>query len=128
MAASNAPQVGQIIPSLADERTAGRVGGRKVRPCLIVAVEYLAKDQQPRVTVLPITSQAPRGGANAIAIPNDIKNRIGLDQRRPAWIVVGEANAFTWPGFDLVPQRDGNSCAALSRADSFPACVMQCCC
>lgn len=111
MAASNAPRAGQIIEHYflwADERAAGRVEGRKARPCLIVAVEYFAKNEQPRVTVLPITSQAPRSSANAIAIPNEIKNRIGLDQRRPAWIVVGEANAFTWPGFDLVPQRDGN--------------------
>ena len=111
MAASDAPQAGQIVEHYflwRDERAAGHVEGRKARPCLIVAVEHIGKDKQPRVAVLPITSQAPRTGPHAIAIPDDIKSRIGLDQGRPAWVVVGEANAFTWPGFDLVPQRDGN--------------------
>jgi hypothetical protein len=44
---------------------------------------------------------------SAIAIPDDVKARIALDRRRPAWIVTDEANMFTWPGFDLIPQRDG---------------------
>jgi hypothetical protein len=86
MVASSAPQAGQIIEHYflwADERAAGLVESRKARPCLIVAVESIAEGEQPRVTVLPITSQAPCSGANAIAIPNDIKNRIGLDQRSP---------------------------------------------
>lgn len=55
-----------------------------------------------------MTSQAPRKGATAIPVPNEIKTRIGLDGRRPAWVVIDEANAFTWPGFDLVPQARGN--------------------
>lgn len=122
IAANKVPQVGQIIEHYflwGSEEAAGLVEGRKARPCLIVAVEYIAQNEQPRVTVLPITSQAPRIDANAIAIPNDIKNHIGLDQRRPAWIVIGEANAFTWPGFDLVPQRDGSFVRAVVTRGFF---------
>jgi len=107
---ADAPQVGQIVDHhflWVAQHAAGEMEGRKARPCLIIAVERLNENAPPRVTVLPITSQPPRGEATAIAIPNDIKGRIGLDRRRPAWIVIDEANAFTWPGFDLVPQRGG---------------------
>jgi len=107
---ADAPQVGQIVDHhflWIEQHAAGETEGRKARPCLIIAVERLAENAPPRVTVLPITSQAPRRGPTAIPIPNDIKVRIGLDRRRPAWIVIDEANVFTWPGFDLVPQGDG---------------------
>lgn len=107
---AEAPQVGQIVDHhflWVAQHAAGETEGRKVRPCLIIAVERAGENAQPRVTVLPITSQAPRQGEAGIAIPNDIKARIGLDRRRPAWVAIDEANSFTWPGFDLVPQRDG---------------------
>jgi hypothetical protein len=107
--ASSAPKVGQIVEHhflWIGERAAGQVEGRKPRPCLIVAVEP-QEHGEPRVTVLPITSQRPRSPGNAVAIPNDVKQRIGLDRTRPAWIVIEEANVFTWPGFDLVPQPNG---------------------
>ena len=108
---ADAPQVGQIVDHhflWVAQHAAGEIEGRKARPCLIIAVERVAKNTQPRVTVLPITSQAPHQDVTALAIPNDIKARIGLDRQRPAWIVIDEANAFAWPGFDLVPQRDGS--------------------
>jgi hypothetical protein len=107
--ADETPKVGQIVEHhflWVDERAAGQLEGRKSRPCLIVAVEPQA-DSEHRVTVLPITSQAPRSAGGAVAIPDDVKPRIGLDRSRPAWIVVEEANVFTWPGFDLVPQPNG---------------------
>lgn len=61
----------------------------------------------PRVTLLPITSQIPREGTSALAIPRELNARIGLDPSRDAWVVLDEANVFAWPGFDLVPQRSG---------------------
>ena len=107
--ADDAPRVGQIVDHhflWAEERTAGQLEGRKARPCLIVAVEP-RRAAPPRVTVLPITSRKPRAGATAVAFPDDVKARIGLDRRRPAWVIVDDANVFSWPGFDLVPQPGG---------------------
>jgi PemK-like, MazF-like toxin of type II toxin-antitoxin system len=107
--AGEEPRVGQIVDHYflwLDERKAGQVEGRKARPCLIIAVEP-QQHGEPRVTVLPITSQPPRAAANVVAIPDEVKGRVSLDRLRPAWIVIDEANMFTWPGFDLVPQPHG---------------------
>jgi PemK-like, MazF-like toxin of type II toxin-antitoxin system len=84
------PQVGQIVDHYflwADEHAGGQVEGRKARPCVIIAVEA-RKEAAPRVTVLPITSQPPRSETSAIAIPDDVKARVGLDPARPAWLVI----------------------------------------
>jgi hypothetical protein len=111
LSVADAPQVGQIVDHhflWVSQQATGETEGRKARPCLIIAVERRMDDAQPRVTVLAITSQAPRRGANAIAVPDDVRARIGLDRRRPAWIIIDEANVFTWPGFDLLPQPDGS--------------------
>ena len=69
--------------------------------------------------MLPITSQPPRAGATTVAIPDDVKARIGLDRARPAWVVVDDANMFFWPGFDLVPQRGGGFVRALVTRGFF---------
>jgi len=103
------PQVGQIVDHYflwADEQAAGRIEGRKVRPCLIIAVERRTQSG-PSVTVLPVTSQAPRAGTTAVAVPDDVKARIGLARALPAWVVIDDANVFGWPGYDLVPQPGG---------------------
>jgi hypothetical protein len=108
--ANDAPQVGQVVDHhflWADEEAAGQTEGRKSRPCIVVAVEPRRETGHPRVTVVPVTSQAPRRGTSAVEIPNEIKTRLGLDRRRRAWVVIDEANAFEWPGFDLVPQAGG---------------------
>jgi hypothetical protein len=121
MADSREPQVGQVVDHLflwADEQAAGQVEGRKSRPCLIIAVEP-RKNAAPRVTVLPITSQAPRAGTNAVSVPADVKVRIGLDQARPAWVIIDDANMFTWPGFDLIPQRSGGFIRAVVTRGFF---------
>jgi len=109
MVVSDEPQVGQIVDHYflwSDEEATGRVEGRKARPCLIIAVEQ-RKRAAPRVTVLPLTSQPPRTGTNAVQIPNAVKVRMGLDRARLAWIVIDDANVFAWPGYDLVPQHGG---------------------
>ena len=109
MPTDDAPKVGQVIDHRflwVEEQAQGQIEGRKARPCLILAVEYDETDV-PRVTVVPITSQRPREGTLAVPIPQSLLTRLGLDATRPAWVALDDANDFTWPGFDVVPQRDG---------------------
>jgi hypothetical protein len=61
-----------------------------------------------RVIVLPITHATPTDPDHAIEIPAPTKRRLGLDEDR-SWIVVAEANRFTWPGPDLRPARLGET-------------------
>src|SRR5882672_10980283 len=106
---AEAPRVGQVVDHhflWVHEQAAGRAEGRKSRPCLIIAVEH-RKRAPPRVTILPITSQPPGRTANAIAIPEAVIARMGLDRSRPGWILVDQASMFAWPGFDLVAMPDG---------------------
>jgi hypothetical protein len=120
MPARVAPKVGQVVDHSflwAAEQAAGRIEGRKVRPCLIIAVESV--DNSNRVTLLPITSQPPSPGSTVVAVPGNIKDRLGLDANRPAWVVVDDANVFVWPGFDLVPQVDGGFVRGLVTAGFF---------
>jgi hypothetical protein len=94
MAVADEPQVGQIVDHYFlwfDEQAAGRIEGRKSRPCLIIAIEQ-RKNAAPRVTVLPITSQEPRPGTIALAVPDDVKGRTGLSRTRPAWVIIDDAN------------------------------------
>ena len=53
-----------------------------------------------RVYVLPVTRSPPDDDTEAVAIPAAVRQRLGLDEER-SWIVVSEANVFTWPGPDL---------------------------
>jgi hypothetical protein len=104
------PKVGQIVLHhflWSDEKAAGRTEGAKARPCIIIAVETRSGDL-PRVTVLPVTSQTPRSNTAALAVPDALKTRVELDPSRPAWVVIDQANIFTWPGFDLVPSSNGS--------------------
>jgi len=118
---TDAPKVGQIVEHhflwLA-EHAAGQFEGRKPRPCLIIAVEERT-GSAPRVTVLPITSQAPRGGTTALAVPRELNARMGLDPKRDGWVVIDEANIFAWPGFDLIPQPGGGFVRASVTAGFF---------
>ena len=111
MVNAETPKVGQIVRHhflWSEEKAAGRTEGAKPRPCIIIAVETRSEGDAPRVTVLPIPSQAPRSDAAAVAVPGSLKTRIELDPGRPAWVVVDQANVFTWPGFDLVPLSNGS--------------------
>lgn len=105
------PMVGQVVLHhflWVEEARAGRYEGTKARPCVVVAVESVSRDSALRVTVLPVTSKAPRTGNSAIAIPETVKTSMGLDRTRLAWIVIDDANVFGWPGFDLVPLAGGD--------------------
>lgn len=85
----------------ADEHGLGREEGRKDRPCAIV-LTALAADNETSVVVLPVTRSPPASGDLAVEIPQATKRRLGLDHER-SWIVVSEANKFSWPGPDLRP-------------------------
>jgi hypothetical protein len=103
---SRPPQVGAVIAFCylwRREFEAGLVEGAKARPCLVIAVEPERGEGPvlPWVTLLPITHRAPEDAA-AIAVPAETKRRLRLDDNA-SWIVLGEANAFLWPGYDVRP-------------------------
>jgi hypothetical protein len=77
----------------------GQEEGVKDRPCVIVLMLTDEKDDQI-VTVLPVTHTPPSDTSLAVEIPYVTKQRLGLDDER-SWVVLTEANRFTWPGPDL---------------------------
>ena len=83
------------------EASQGRDEGVKDRPCAVVLV-LLDADDQPQVRVLPITHSAPAVAEDALEIPPKTKARLRLDSDR-SWVVLTEANDFSWPGPDLRP-------------------------
>ncbi len=89
------------------EHEQGIEEGAKDRPCaVLLAVTDEAGNR--KVIVLPITHTPPRDLALAIEIPAATKRRLGLDDER-SWIVIAEANRFTWPGPDLRPMKPGDA-------------------
>ena len=81
------------------EADAGREEGIKDRPCAVVlAIE--GQEGHPRVIVLPITHAPPQPPEDGVELPQPTKARLGLDGER-SWVMVSEANVFTWPGPDL---------------------------
>ncbi len=90
-----------------NEHKRGVEEGTKDRPCaVLLAVTDEAGDR--KVIVLPITHTPPHDPALAIEIPAATKRRLGLDDER-SWIVIAEANRFTWPGPDLRPMKSGDA-------------------
>jgi hypothetical protein len=87
------------------EQARGLEEGSKDRPCSVILVTTDSDNSQV-VTVLPITHTPPFDLSLAVEIPTATKKRLGLDDDR-SWIVVTEANRFTWPGPDLRPTRTG---------------------
>ena len=81
----------------------------KDRPCAVVLL-VKNEDGGDVVTVLPITHTPPSGSEAdlAIEIPTETKRRLGLDDER-SWIILSEANRFTWPGPDLRMTRNGDT-------------------
>lgn len=83
------------------EAEVGRDAAGKARPCAIVTSVRRSNDKT-YVTVVPITHSPPHGDDDAIEIPIQIKQSLGLDEAR-SWIVTRELNTFVWPGADLEP-------------------------
>jgi hypothetical protein len=99
------PERGSVIRYAylwADQKARGQEEGEKDRPALVLAVSVKAVDGRTEVLVLAITHRPPAGPADSVAVPQEVKRRIGLDDA-PAWIVTTEANAFVWPGPDIRP-------------------------
>lgn len=91
----------------ASEHARGQEEGVKDRPCAIVlATADEAGDQV--VTVLPISHTPPSNPLLAVEIPAAVKRRLKLDEDR-SWVVLAEANRFTWPGPDLRPLQPGDA-------------------
>lgn len=85
----------------------GQEEGVKDRPCAVILV---TEDDEGKksVTVLPVTHSTPRDASLAVEIPRDTKRRLGLDDAR-SWVLLSEANRFTWPGPDLRPVTPGDA-------------------
>jgi mRNA-degrading endonuclease toxin of MazEF toxin-antitoxin module len=84
-----------------EEHRAGSEEGVKDRPCAVV-MNLAAHDGETQLIVLPITHAQPTKGAHAVELPPDTKRRLGLDGAR-SWVILDEANRFTWPGPDIRP-------------------------
>jgi hypothetical protein len=90
-----------------EQAARGQEEGDKDRPCAVV----LTTTDQAGVTsvvVLPITHSAPTSADLAVEMPPETKRRLGLDDA-PSWIVLTDANRFTWPGPDLRPRVHGDA-------------------
>lgn len=95
------PHVGEVIPYWflwSSEHEAGEDAGRKLRPCVVVAV-LQTKAGTLRVAVLPMTHTRPSTDRSAVEVPRSAKTQLGLSSA-PSWIMCDEFNEFTWPGFD----------------------------
>lgn len=89
------------------EARAGADEGSKDRPCAVL-LSLRSQSGRDIVTVLPVTHTAPINPDLAVEIPAATKARLGLDSER-SWIVLDEANRFSWPGPDLRPVPGGES-------------------
>ena len=88
------------------EHLAGREEGRKDRPCAIV-LSLIGTGDKPQVVVLPIMHSPPSHDGLALEIPQETKRRLGLDDSQ-SWVIISEANLFSWPGPDLRPSINGD--------------------
>jgi len=103
-----APPPGSVIRYAylwADESASGREEGRKDSPAMVLALAVQVQDGVTEVLVVAVTHSAPRVPEDAVAMPDDEKKRLGLDDL-PSWIVTTEGNAFIWPGPDIRPIPD----------------------
>lgn len=89
------------------EHARGQEEGVKDRPCAIV-LTTAAEDGRQTVTVLAVTHAPPVDERLAVEIPPAIKRRLYLDDAR-SWVVLSEANRFTWPGPDLRTAKLGDA-------------------
>ena len=108
------PLAGQVISYAylwQTEHQRGQEEGLKDRPCAVILV-VTNQDGNEIVTALPITHTPPSNPDSAVEIPPATKRRLGLDDAR-SWVVLTEANRFTWPGPDLRPMRRGEAASVL---------------
>jgi PemK-like, MazF-like toxin of type II toxin-antitoxin system len=100
--AAQAPRPGEVIPFWYlwwREHERGEDSGRKLRPCMVVAVDN-SDPSKPLLAVLPITHAQPDKDREALEIPTAVKLHLGLDNDR-SWVICDEQNEFHWPGYDI---------------------------
>jgi hypothetical protein len=102
-----APDLGLVIPFVYLWRREHEESGRKIRPCLIVAVVRRSAGKV-RVAVAPLTSQEPDTQRSAIAIPARVRTHLRLEAAA-SWVICDEYNEFDWPGVDLGTTPKGRS-------------------
>jgi hypothetical protein len=90
----------------AEEYGRGQEEGTKDRPCAVILVTTDTAGERS-ATVLPITHAPPSNPSLAVEIPAATKRRLGLDDER-SWVLLTEANRFSWPGPDLRPASAGD--------------------
>ncbi len=95
-----------------DEYKKGIKEGRKNRPAAVIAINTQVGPTD-LVYVVPITHGPPESDGQKIKLPQEIKQKLGLDDEA-SWVDVTEINAFAWAGFDLRPTR---------RDDPDPTCL-----
>ena len=72
----------------------GQVEGDKERPCAVV-IALPGNEKGMQALVAPITHSPPRSPFSAIEIPEKVRKRLGLDDRK-SWIVLTETNRVQW--------------------------------
>ena len=82
-----------------DEARSGQEEGLKDRPCVII-LSVEDEGGERIVHVAAITHTPPHRSGEAVELPAQTKQRLGLDEAR-SWIVTTELNRFVWPGPDL---------------------------
>lgn len=108
------PAPGQVIGYSylwRSEQERGQQEGIKNRPCALLLAMTDRHGRRVAI-VLPITHRPPADPSDAVEIPQATKRRLGLDEDR-SWIVLAEANRFTWPGPDLRPRRPNDPASLL---------------
>ncbi len=73
------------------QKRAGETEGRKSRP-VCIAIAVASGDGNTHLALLAISSQAPKANQVAIAVPELERRRIGLEDKRDAWVYLSEYN------------------------------------
>ena len=88
------PKVGEVFryPFLwKRQERRGETAGRKSRP-VCVAVTMANRDGETVVFILPITTQPPLAGRQALEVPEIEARRAGLDTHVREWVMLDEIN------------------------------------
>lgn len=83
----------------AREAESGQICGRKERPCAVV-VATTDRNGVERLFLAPVTHSPPADPGDAVEIPADIKQRLGLDDAA-SWLVLTELNTTLVPAPEL---------------------------
>jgi hypothetical protein len=82
------------------EASVGLDQGKDRSACLVTTS---SSDKNPRfVVILPVTHSAPADDTIGIAIPQRVRQALGLDDE-PCWLIVSEHNVDEWPNGGLRP-------------------------